>query len=295
MLFDTNKITTQALADDFFTDHGIELHVLRLDLIHGVVSGNKLFKLQHFLEKALASPEKTIVSFGGAYSNHLVATAYACQHLGLKSVGLVRGEKPAVLSHSLQHCIQLNMQLIFLSREQYQQQAMLGIAEYQGTVVPEGGYHPLGAKGASAIMNLFPLLNPTHVVTATGTATTLTGLLLNTNASQTIISVPVIKGMDDLNERIKYLSENKTLPAYESWPDAHEGGYAKHSPGLIGFMNSFYRSYQLPTDVVYTGKMMKAVMQKIESHYFPRGSQILCIHTGGLQGNRSFPENTFLF
>lgn len=293
MLFDTHNIVTDTIHNEALEQQGIALFILRLDLIHKVISGNKLFKLHYFLEQALASTEKTIVTFGGAYSNHLVATAFACKQLGLKSIGLVRGEKPTTLSHTLQYCMELNMQLEFLSREAYQQQASEANAIYNGTIVPEGGYHPLGAKGAAEIMNLFPELNPTHIITATGTATTLAGLLMNKKISQQIISVPVVKGMHDIDERLHYLISD--IPTYETWTDAHEGGYAKHSPSLIKFMNDFYNLHKIPTDMVYTGKMMKAVMHKIDTHYFAAGSKILCIHTGGLQGNLSFAPNTFVF
>lgn len=295
MLFESHHIVTEKIYAKELEQQDIELFILRLDLIHKVISGNKLFKLNFFLEQAMVSTEKTIVTFGGAYSNHLVATAFACDKLGLKSIGLVRGEKPTTLSHTLQYCLQLNMQLEFLSRESYQEQASVGATSYKGTIVPEGGYHPLGAKGASEIMNLFPQLNPTHIITATGTATTLAGLLINKKATQRIISVPVIKGMQDIDERIQYLTCNNHIPTYETWSDAHEGGYAKHTPGLIKFMNDFYDSHKIPTDIVYTGKMMKAVMQKIDMQYFEPGNKILCIHTGGLQGNQSFPPNTFVF
>lgn len=295
MLFDTHNIVTDKIHSKALEQQGIDLFILRLDLIHKVISGNKLFKLHYFLEQALASTEKTIVTFGGAYSNHLVATAFVCNQLGLKSIGLVRGEKPTALSHTLEYCMQLNMQLEFLSREAYQQQASEGHASFKGTIVPEGGYHQLGAKGAAEIMNLFPQLDPTHIITATGTATTLAGLLMNKTATQQIISVPVIKNMHDIDDRLRYLIGNSNIPSYETWKDAHEGGYAKHTPSLIKFMNDFYDVHKIPTDMVYTGKMMKAVMQKIDMQYFEAGSKILCIHTGGLQGNLSFIPNTFVF
>ena len=295
MLLNNHTIRTQEIVTQQTQAQQIALYMLRLDLLHEVVSGNKLFKLQFFLAAALASPEKTIVTFGGAYSNHLVATAFACDQLGLKCIGLVRGEKTRDLSHSLQYCESLNMQLVYLSREDYQQQASTGITNYKGTIVPEGGYHPLGARGAAAIMQQFPLLHPTHIITATGTATTLAGLLMNKTIDQTIITVPVIKNMIDLDDRLQYLTQSDSLPTYEVWPDAHEGGYAKHTPALIDFMNDFYKTSNIPTDFVYTGKMMKAVMHKIETRAFAAGSKILCIHTGGLQGNLSFAANTFIF
>ena len=154
MLFDTSNICIDVLQGELFTQQQVAVSVLRLDKIHPVVSGNKLFKLHYFLEEALSSQHKTILSFGGAYSNHLVATAFACQSMGLKSIGIIRGEKPAMLNYTLQQCISYGMQLKFISREEY---GLKEIKEFIGSihkefgeclVVPEGGYHPLGAAGA---------------------------------------------------------------------------------------------------------------------------------------------------
>ena len=146
--------------DELFSENGITLSVLRLDKIHPVVSGNKLFKLHYFLADAAASAHKTILSFGGAYSNHLAATAFACHAAGLHSIGVIRGEKPSQLSPTLQHCLEYGMQLKFISREEYRQKEesgqMAALRRIYGDciIIPEGGFHPLGAKGAELIMGL---------------------------------------------------------------------------------------------------------------------------------------------
>ena len=302
MLFDISKAVIEELTDELFLQKQVSVSVLRLDQIHPVVSGNKLFKLHYFLQEALQSKHKTILTFGGAYSNHLTATAFACKTLQLKSIGIVRGEQPVQLSPTLQQCINDGMQLKFISRQAYEAkenpefinslQSELG----EFIIVPEGGYHPLGVKGAALIMDLIYPVNYTHICTATGTATTLAGLLMAAKPQQTIISIPVLKGMTDINERIKYLAGLKTLPAnLHVLQDYHFGGYAKKTDSLIQFMNDCWLQYQLPLDFVYTAKMMFAITDSIKNDLFKKESKILCLHTGGLQGNKSLPLNTLLF
>ncbi len=302
MLFDTAGCSIDVLEDDFLIEKNINLSVLRLDKIHATVSGNKLFKLHYFLQDAIASSHKTILTFGGAYSNHLVATAYACKELSFKSIGIVRGEKPPQLSTTLQQCIQFGMQLKFISREAYAKKEEAGfINELQqefgeSIIIPEGGYNTIGAKGAALIMEMIGPNKYSHIATATGTATTLAGVLMSAKQDQSIISIPVLKGMTDINSRIEYLtgdaSLQKKLQLLEQY---HFGGYAKHTPELIQFMNECWRRYTLPLDFVYTAKMMYAIMDSIKTDRFAPGSSILCLHTGGLQGNSSLPAGTLLY
>lgn len=302
MLFDISHAGIDLLQDALFEEKEVTVSVLRLDKIHPVVSGNKLFKLHFFLQEALRSSHKTILSFGGAYSNHLSATAFACSALGLKSIGIVRGEQPVRLSSTLQQCINDGMQLKFISRQQYAEKENAGhIHTLQNefgecSIIPEGGFHPLGAKGASLIMDLVPDNNYSHICTAMGTATTLAGLLMAAGPTRKITGIPVLKGITDMEERISHLTGYKTMPGNLEWlGDYHFGGYAKRTEGLIRFMNQCWQQYRLPLDFVYTAKMFLAVLDQIQSDHFPPGSNILCLHTGGLQGNRSLPANTLIF
>ncbi len=326
MLFDISKADIEELHDDLFVQKQIKVSVLRLDKIHPVVSGNKLFKLHYFLEEALQSnyptgsfPQgpvggRTVLSFGGAYSNHLSATAFACKAMQLKSIGIVRGEMPAQFSPTLQQCLDDGMQLKFISREEYdlkETAAFLptgpgGPAGSGGqslqtefgecVIIPEGGYHPMGAKGAALIMDLISHKKYTHVCTASGTATTLAGLLMAAGASQKIISVPVLKGITDTNERLKFLTgKAENFTNLQILSGYHFGGYAKKAEPLIDFMNHCWLQYKLPLDFVYTAKMMFAVIESIKNNYFEKGSEIICLHTGGLQGNKSLPLNSLLF
>ena len=295
------SISFDNVINNSFKEKNISITIVRLDKIHEDVSGNKIFKLHYFIKECLQSSHKTLITFGGAFSNHLVATAFLCNQKGIKSFGIVRGEEPKVLSHTLARCKGLGMNLKFISRQNYKdfnsnEEDIDALKKRYGnfTMVPEGGYHAIGAKGASLIMDV---INPgkfSHICIAVGTATTLAGLLLQKKKGQEIIAIPVIKNMVDIPERLNYLgvAVDKNPVVFS---DYHFGGYAKHTKELISFMNSFYAETQIPTDLVYTSKMMYAIYDKINSGYFAGGSNILCIHTGGLQGNKSLPQGTLIF
>lgn len=302
MLPDISKANIEVLHDELFVQKQVTLSVLRLDKIHPLVSGNKLFKLHYFFEEAFAAKQDTILTFGGAYSNHLAATAFACKALHLKSIAIIRGERPASLSSTLQQCMQDGMQLKFISRQQFAQKESLDFIialkrEFGNCmVVPEGGYAPAGAKGAALIMDLIKYNSYTHICTASGTATTTAGLLLAVKPGQFVVSLPVLKGITDNKTRIKELTGNtgdfKNLLILDEY---HFGGYAKKTDELIGFMNDCWKKYKLPLDFVYTAKMLYGIIDSIKKDRFAKGSKILCVHTGGLQGNKSLPLNSLLF
>ena len=295
------QINTDYLQDDLFIQKGITLAVLRLDKIHPIISGNKIFKLHYLLLEAIQTPEQKVITFGGAYSNHLVATAYACRQNNLSCIGIVRGERPAQLSHTLRHCLQFGMELHFISRQGYSKIAtpdfIMQLNKRWGAaiIIPEGGYHPLGAKGASAIMN-YIATDTTHIACATGTATTLAGLVAVAKTNQQVLAFPVLKGCTDTLERLSFLNKSLLQPQQlHIEPAYHFGGYAKHTPTLIAFMNQLYQQYRLPTDFVYTAKMMYGVLDMIKNDFFKAGSNIVCVHTGGLQGNLSLQKGLLTF
>lgn len=300
MLHDIKNSATDCIKNELILSKQLNVSIVRFDQLHPVVSGNKLFKLYYFLQDY--QPGDTLVTFGGAYSNHLVATAFACKEKGIPCIGIVRGEKPASLSKTLIECINYGMQLKFLDRALYNNKETeyfineLKNAYGQNTiVVPEGGYHPMGAKGASLMMDAV-CQKTTHICCASGTATTFAGLLLKKQAHQQVVAIPVLKGMHDFEKRLQYLTgeifDDTDLFIADAY---HFGGYAKKTPQLIAFMNQLYQDFNIPTDFVYTGKMVFAVMDLIKKDFFPSGSNIVCIHTGGLQGNNSLPENTLTF
>jgi 1-aminocyclopropane-1-carboxylate deaminase len=293
------EISVDKIRNTFITEKGLELCMLRLDKIHPIISGNKLFKLHYFFEDLDATKKHTVITFGGAYSNHLVATAYYCHQHNIKCIGYVRGEESSTLSHSLLQCLAYHMQLIFLSRSDY---AQINEPDFLYTIsaninnciiIPEGGYHPNGAKGAALINNY--INNATHICTAIGTGTTIAGIIQTATINQQIIGVPVLKNLTDVEDRIEFLNGEKVPNNCHFFTNYHFGGYAKKTTELINFMNEFYAQHHIPTDFVYTAKMMYAVFDLIKTNHFAPGSKIMCIHTGGLQGNQSLPKNTLTF
>lgn len=286
-----SEIELQSVVSEMTVQRGIQLSIARLDKIHPIVSGNKLYKLTYFLKEAIASSHKKILTFGGAYSNHLVATAYAAQQAGIRSIGIVRGEKPLQVSHTLQYCSAYGMELSYITREDYKNPASASIKTIIGeqgncTIIPEGGYHPLGAKGAGMIMQKINKHSPSHICLPVGTATTLAGVLFHAETGQQVIGFNALKNMTDIEQRINYLI-NKIPSMLVIESDYDFGGYAKFNNILIDFMNTFYCAYKIELDFLYTAKMMYGVMEKIAFGHFKEGSHIICLHTGGLQGNKS--------
>lgn len=283
------------IKEPLFSKKRISVDILRLDEVHRFISGNKIFKLQYYLERALATEIKTILTFGGAYSNHLSATAYASKKCGIKSIGIVRGEEPKSLSPTLQFCLQQDMQLIFAIRQLYQNISKDEVGKFPGLedlkdflFIPEGGYGSEGRHGAESITTFFDENSYTHICVPVGTATTLGGIVNNTSNSK-VLGFPALKGLNDIKERMLSLGTEKTN--WEIIDTYHFGAYARYDEKLIYFMSEFYNKQHIPLDFVYTGKMMYGVYDLIKNNYFENSARILCIHTGGLQGNKSLPEN----
>jgi 1-aminocyclopropane-1-carboxylate deaminase len=272
----------------------IEVAVLRLDKLHPVISGNKWFKLRFYLDNAVKQQKKGLLTFGGAWSNHIVAAAAASQLHGLQSVGIIRGEEPVIYSPGLMEAKQAGMQLHFISRTDYKEKKVPpGIDKNEYLLVPEGGYGEEGAKGASTILQI-PQASFTHYACAAGTGTMTAGLINAAPMGSEVISISMLKNNHALEAEISRLLQ----PAVADWQLIHDysfGGYAKHTPELLQFMNSFYESTGIPSDFVYTGKLFYAVSGLIKKGFFPAGSRLLVIHSGGLQGNRSLAKGMLIF
>ncbi|MEO6869131.1 MAG: pyridoxal-phosphate dependent enzyme [Ginsengibacter sp.] len=279
------------IKDEFLSKKSIHLDILRLDQVDSYISGNKIFKLRYYLENAIKNNIKTIVTLGGAYSNHLAATAYACKKCGLMSIGIVRGEEAKNLSPTLQFCLQHGMKLIFLERKLYKhisKKDSIEIPELEELkdfiIIPEGGYSIEGSSGAESITSFFDQNSYSHICVPVGTATTLSGIV-NTISSAKVLGFTALKGLNDINERMLFLGTKETN--WEIISAYHFGGYAKYDKNLTNFMSEFYLKHHVPLDFVYTGKMMFGVYDLIKKEFFENGSRILCMHTGGLQGNKS--------
>lgn len=294
-----SKISIDHLIKQETNIQKITLDILRLDKIHETVSGNKLFKLSEYLDEALRSDHKTMLTFGGFYSNHFTATAFACNLLGLKSIGIVRGNEAESTSTTITDCRNMGMEIHFLERADFKKISEkttnedLIIKFGKHTLVPLGGYGIKGAIGAAHITDFIPENKYTHICVAVGTATTLAGLLLN-NRTEKIMAFPALKGLADIYERLYALGVTDT-ERLVVFPDFHFGGFAKKNPELLNFMNEFYHDHLIPLDFVYTGKMMFGIINLLHQNLFPHDARILAVHTGGLQGNRSLPEGTLCF
>ena len=292
-----SAITTDRVLLPAFDNHNIKLDVLRLDKIHPVISGNKWFKLQYYLQDAIQH-NKHIITFGGAYSNHIIATASAACGAGLTSTGIIRGEQPAILSHTLVDAMQYGMQLQFISRNLYNQKndpafiQQLNRDYQHPCIIPEGGEGETGIKGAAEILQLVDLNKFTHIVCAVGTGTLLTGLLNSSSVNQQVIGIPVLKGFEDWSPPFVSTEQKQRLIIIN---DYHFGGYAKKNGALFGFMNEWYKATAIPSDFVYTGKLFYAVNDLVQKNFFPEKSRLLVIHSGGLQGNKSLPAKTLDF
>jgi len=272
----------------------VEADVLRLDMIHPLVSGNKWFKLRYYLEEAKAE-KKTIVTYGGAWSNHILATAAACKINNLNCIGIVRGEEPITLSPTLIQAKELGMKLVFISREEYSQKIIPdGLDKNDFYFIPEGGYGPKGVDGAASILEYCKKENYTHICCAAGTGTMTAGLIKAASPSCKIVAISVLKNNFDLEKNIKLIGGNEDKQ-FQVIHDYHFGGYAKYKSELIDFMNKFYKQTSIPSDFVYTGKLFFGVNDLLSKNFLPAGSKLLTIHSGGLQGNTSLSNGTLIF
>jgi 1-aminocyclopropane-1-carboxylate deaminase len=293
-----DKIITQKIKAHWLTANNVTLDVLRLDLLHPIISGNKWFKLQHYLKEAQLLEKSTIATFGGAYSNHILATAFACKVYGFQSVGFIRGEKPEDYSTTLQSAEEYGMQLVFISREQYKQKEQVAdeFNQFNWYWIAEGGYGITGAKGAMDILNYTNKEAYSHLVASVGTGTMLAGLIMAAEQHQQVIGISSMKGNTALSKAVEQL-----LPAQEGNynytinHDYHFGGYAKRPEQLIEFIEQTNADHQLPLDIVYTGKVFYAIKDLVAKKYFKQGSNLLMIHSGGLQGNSSLEEGLLSF
>lgn len=267
------------------------LQMLRLDELHPIVSGNKLFKLKYNIEAARSNNKNSLLSFGGGHSNHLVALAAAAKMWGLGSIGLVRGHYPEQeITSTLRACKALGMELHYLSKKEYSDSAYMQdqcLAEKfpDAYIIPEGGANENGIKGAAEIATFLPP-STTHVCVAVGSGCTLAGLQRGLPSTTKSLGFCAAKQCTHAQNLI---DKNALTPAPEMHPMLYPH-FGKWTEQQIYFMQDFWEKTGIKTDVVYTGKMMQKVAQMLATGYFPPGSRIVCLHTGGLQGN---PESLF--
>lgn len=292
---DYSKIIVQPLNSDRFSSSKIKVDILRLDLLHNEISGNKWFKLKYNLEQARKENKNTILTFGGAWSNHIVATAAACDLLGFKSIGIIRGDElKENSSSSLILATRHHMRLCFVARELYRQKEYPDFIDYlnneynQPFIIPEGGNNALGIKGCKEILSFCKAEEYTHICCPVGTGATLTGLIESASWNQQLLGFGALKNGGYLKDEIgKQLVDDRKTISWRLITDYHFGGFAKKTPELLDFMKDFYEKNKITLDFVYTAKMMFGIKDLVSKEYFHAGSRILAIHTGGLQGNKS--------
>jgi len=293
---DLEKSVLQELLIPELTERGIRLFVKRDDLLHREVSGNKWRKLKYNLAQAEHAKSQGIFTFGGAYSNHLLATAFAAQAVGLKAIGYVRGDElHANSNETLKRCAELGMDLQFMSREMYVLHAdkefidELKLENPGFYAIPEGGGNYYGIVGCQEIWKELPE-GIDHLFVAQGTATTSCGLLLGKPAETTLHVVPVLKGFDSkatMQRQLQWFLFDEDLAAelveeVVVHGDYHFGGYAQQTPELLQFIGEIDEKYNLPLDAVYTGKTFYALLDTIRDPAYD-GQTIVFLHTGGLR------------
>jgi len=277
----------------------VELFIKREDLIHPFVSGNKFRKLKYNLLEAKKLKKKALLTFGGAYSNHVVATAVAGKLAGFKTFGIIRGDE---LTKNLKQTLEENatlreahengMKLQFVTREQYRQKSSFGFIEKMKNkwgdfyLIPEGGTNCLAVDGCEEIL-IDKDSKFDYICSAVGTGGTISGLINSSKKHQKIIGFPALKG-NFLSEEIrKFISRKKNWSLQKAY---HFGGYAKHTEELIDFINTFKEETGVLLDPVYTGKMLFGILDLVQKDTFAEGSKILAIHTGGIQGIAGFNQ-----
>ncbi|MEM1322661.1 MAG: pyridoxal-phosphate dependent enzyme [Bacteroidota bacterium] len=290
----------QELAAGHWFEGGYRVFVKREDLLHQTVGGNKWRKLKYNLIEAQRQGKSGLLTFGGAYSNHLYAVAAVGQLLGLSTVGIVRGEPTSPLNATLRFAQQQGMQLHFVSRIAYRDKAALhaSLAPFQEAYyfLPEGGTNALALPGcAELVEEARQQLAPQTIdyyCAACGTGGTLAGMITALQADEQALGFSVLKG-DFHRQEIQGLLGPKAERYQGRWhinTDYHFGGYARHRPELIDFINTFRTRTGIPLDPVYTGKLFFGLFDLLRQGYFPKGSTILVVHSGGLQGIVGFNE-----
>ena len=289
----------QSIPWQAFVSRGIKLSVWRDDLNHPLISGNKLHKLSGNLNAAKAQGFHQILSFGGPWSNHLHALAFACQEQGLKSVGIVRGELPEPLTDTLRDCQQWGMTLIPWSRQQYRQKHQPEVLEQvledigPSYVVPEGGSNEAAVSGFDRVWrHIFQSTDSiSHLVCATGTGGTLAGLIRSVDQPLDLIGVQCVAEGEATEARVLDLVGNHQSPVnWQVDQQGHRGGFAKVDDCLLDFVDQAEATFDLPLEPVYTAKALMRVFELLNEGAFRPGDHVVLLHTGGLQGRRGFEK-----
>lgn len=285
----------QEIHEAIFTQKDIQVFIKREDLNHPVVSGNKWRKLKYNIQEAKAQGLDTILTFGGAYSNHIYAVAGAGQATGLKTIGIIRGEETLPLNDTLLFAKSCGMEIHYMDRETYREKNSIKVKlalqhEFDDFyLIPEGGTNNLAIKGCEELIS--ELDEPyDHYCLSVGTGGTISGIVSGLKGTGDVLGFSALKG-DFLLSEVKKIVSDYTGKSFDNWKinnDYHFGGYAKTKPELFDFMKSFELKHNILLDPIYTAKALYGLYELIHTDYFSKGSRILFIHTGGLQGRKGF-------
>ncbi|WP_017730352.1 1-aminocyclopropane-1-carboxylate deaminase/D-cysteine desulfhydrase [Nafulsella turpanensis] len=298
----SSPITTppiQLVEDPVLSKHKVQLWIKREDLLHPHISGNKWRKLKYNLQAARQQGQKVLLTFGGAFSNHIAAVAAAGKTFGFRTIGIIRGEEHLPLNATLAFAQEQGMELRYMSRSTYkekeQPEVMLQLREQFGKfyLIPEGGSNALAVQGCAEIIHDLETSAYDYICTACGTGATLAGLVAGMNRKKQLLGFPVLKGGSFLKAEVDRLTKEYNGQLYHNYQlmtDYHFGGYAKWKPELLNFMNIFREVTGIPLDPIYTGKMLFGLYNLVQKGFFKPGTSLLAIHTGGLQGVKGFRE-----
>lgn len=278
----------QEIKDPLLDGYGVELFIKREDLIHPLVSGNKWRKLKYNLLQARKQGLKTMLTFGGAYSNHIYSVAAAGSAWGIRTIGIIRGEETLPLNPTLQFAVDNHMTLAYESRTAYREKEtpsyLEGLKKRYGEVyvLPEGGSNELAVKGCAEIVQEISM-DYDWLCCPCGTGGTIAGLVEGSMKGE-VLGFSALKGDGMLNDKVKIFLQGKSgLQPWSINYDYHFGGYAKFSNELVSFIHAFELANGIALEPIYTGKMMYAIYDLIHKGYFKKGERIIALHTGGLQ------------
>lgn len=291
---DYQSTPLQEIRDPVFERAGVRLLVKREDLNHPLIPGNKWWKLKYNIEGAHSQNKDALLTFGGAFSNHIYATAAAARANDLRSIGIIRGEEILPMNDTLAFARSQGMELRFVSREEYRKKSDAAFIDSLHArhgdfyLIPEGGTNALAVKGcAEFVAAEFSAINFDCVCIAVGTGGTLAGIIAGLKGEKKIIGIPVLKHAEFLYSEISDLVREFSGTQYGNWSlltSYHHGGYAKVTKELLDFVRAMKDRHNLPLDHVYTAKAFRAVMKETEAGAFQRGDTVVFIHSGGLQG-----------
>ena len=279
----------QRIEDPLILDCGVKLFVKREDLNHPQMSGNKWHKLKYNLLAAKKEGYKTLLTFGGAFSNHIYATAAAGKQFGFNTIGIIRGEEHLPLNPTLSFAKQMGMEIHYIDRSTYRTKNDPNFIKFlyekfgNFYLVPEGGTNPLAIKGVSEMITNIKI-DFNYICCACGTGGTLAGLITGLKGKANALGFSILKGADFLIQNVKELIDSDKLKNWDINLDYHFGGYAKINHQLLKFIERFERINNIVIEPIYTGKMLFGIYDLVQKGFFNKEETIIALHTGGLQG-----------